>query len=136
MKIKRSEIESLIDLVHDKLVPKAANRIDEILSNLDDIEIADDEDEEEDIYNAFLIINAWLLMKDSLSSMTISPLPPNLDIDILLKGTPKSSQAFLIKKYKNGISIKFILVSLAISISFYLLVRKSYFPKKLGVIFA
>ena len=48
MKIKRSEIESLIDLVQDRLVPKAANRIDEILSNLDDIEIADDEDEEED----------------------------------------------------------------------------------------
>ena len=49
MKIKRSEIESLIDLVHDRLVPKAANRIDEILSNLDDIEIADDEDEEEEM---------------------------------------------------------------------------------------
>ena len=48
MKIKRSEIESLIDLVHDRLVPKAANRIDEILSNLDHIEIMDDEDEEED----------------------------------------------------------------------------------------
>ena len=48
MKIKRSEIESLIDLVHDRLVPKAANRIDGILSNLDDIEIVDDEDEEED----------------------------------------------------------------------------------------
>ena len=48
MKIKRSEIESLIDLVHDRLVPKAANRIDEILTNLDEIEIVDEEDEMEE----------------------------------------------------------------------------------------
>lgn len=48
MKITSSEIDNLIELVHSKLPPKAANRIDEILTNLDDIEIADeDEDMEE-----------------------------------------------------------------------------------------
>lgn len=49
MKITSSEIDNLIELVHSKLPPKAANRIDEILTNLDDIEIADeDEDMEEE----------------------------------------------------------------------------------------
>ena len=48
MKIKSSEIDNLVDLVHSKLPPKAANRIDEILTNLDEIEIVDEEDEMEE----------------------------------------------------------------------------------------
>ena len=48
MKVTTDELDNLIDMVHKNLPSKAANRIDEILSNLDDIEVADDEDEEED----------------------------------------------------------------------------------------